>query len=1135
VATCPKCGQRSAEGFRFCPYCGAPLSVQEPRTERKVVTILFCDLVGFTSRSDQADPEDVRAILQPFHTLAKAEIERYGGTLDKFIGDAAMGVFGSPIAHEDDPERAVRAGMRILDGVRKLHDRTPNEALSVRIGVNTGEAVVALAAGVQVGENVAGDVVNTASRLQGAAPAGCLIVGETTYRATCDAVEYQEQEPVIAKGKAKPLRVWSALSIRPLPTISDRPATAPFVGREVERGVLEQAFLRSVIRERVQTITVMGEPGAGKSRLVAELGVAIPGLAPGVDVQWRRGRCLPYGDGITFWALGEIVKDQAGILESDPGETRLRKLGALLAGLVADAAELAWLRARLGPLVGAEGGLPVEREESFTAWQRFLEAAAKARPLVAVFEDIHWADPSMLAFIEHVTEHVGAAPLLMIATARPELYDRYPSWGTGMRNATVISLPPLGAVETSALVSELLGAQSLPPETQSLLLERSGGNPLYAEEFARALRDRGLVDQAGRFIGDPAEMSFPDTVQALIAARLDTLVLERKGIVQDASVIGKVFWSGGVAFLSGAEEPQVREHLQALERKELVKPAGASTIGDQAEYTFWHALVRDVAYSQLPRAARASKHRKAAAWLESIAGERLGDLAEILAYHAISALEMARVSGETEGLPYLELTAARYLRLASGRAMALDVAQAEAQLLQALQLMPAADPDRPQVVASLAEAAFHAGRLDEADRRYEEAIASLRTQGYVREAAEAMTRRSVVLEYRGDSAAARALLSNAIDLLERIPPGTELALALATSAGSHLISGRYQEVIEEADRAIKLAERVGEAAEAGRAHGFRGYARAIQGDLGGIEEQWEALAGLRALGQGRATAIAYNNLASCLTHVEGSQAALDVFREAVAFAETRGLREAVMALQNSMLDPLFEVGEWDEVLRLGQEVAEEARREGSGYDEVFAEADRAAVLACRLGADARDFCESVLERSRPLEDAPLQMRAMIATATARLAAQDRPGTSALVREVLQITQGDAVTVRASELPHLVRLAVGAGDPALADSVLEGCEGLGLARYRLSRLAAEAVIEESGGRLARALERYQEAARQWAEHGHVFERAYALFGTARCLAGLGQVELARPSLEEARDAFARLGAQPALAEAQALLS
>jgi class 3 adenylate cyclase/tetratricopeptide (TPR) repeat protein len=1134
VATCPNCHRESAEGFRFCPFCGHPLAeAAASRTERKVVTVLFCDLVGFTTRSDRADPEDVQAILSPFHDLARSEIERYGGTLDKFIGDAAMGVFGSPVAHEDDPERAVRAALGILNRVRGLSQGNASEPFEVRIGVNTGEAAVTLVGPLEA-LDVAGDVVNTASRLESAAPIGAILVGESTYRATKDVAEYQALDPIKAKGKAEPLRVWRAVAIRHLATPTERDAATPFVGRERELGLLKQRVQRALSERTVLLVTIVGEPGVGKSRLVAELRAAIPHLAPEVPVHWLRGRCLPYGEGITYWALGEIVKQHAAILESDPVEDRDRKLDALLGHLVQDPAERAWLRARLAALVGGEAGAPVEREEAFAAWQRFLEAAAQAVPLVAVFEDIHWGDPAMLEFLEHVADHAAAAPLMVIATARPELYDRHPAWGADGANSATISLQPLKEDETIALIASLLPAATISSDTRAALLDRSGGNPLYAEEFARTLKDRGFIDQDGKLTKDLDDAQFPQTVQALIAARLDTLPLQRKGVLQDASVVGRVFWSGAVAVLGDTDEVGVLSDLAEISRKEFVRPMATSSFYDQNEFSFWHAIVRDVSYSQIPRASRAIKHRRAAAWIESMAGERLADLAEILAHHATSALDLARASGETEGLEDLERDAARYLRLAAVRTMALDVAKAEDQLLRALDLTRPGHPDRPRVLASLAEAAFQVGRLDEADRRFDQAITDLRQAGDVREAADAMVRRSVVLEYRGEVSAGRVLLSDAISMLEGLPPGPELARALATSAGSLLVAGRYQEAIREADRALQLAEAAHEPAAEARAHGFRGFARAIQGDLNGLDEQRAALEALRSLGHGRSTAVAYNNLGSNLLHMEGAPSALDVLREGVAFAETRGLRESVMALEDSMLTVLFEAGDWDELLRLGQKVVEEARRQGSGHDEVYAEADRAVVLAYRQGSRAAELCESVIERARPLVDAPLVLLALIAASIAREASGNHTGTAALLEEAIQVTSGDSVVDRASHLPELARLAVSAGDTDLAERVLAGTEELLLERYRLARTAAQAVIAEAKGDADSALAAFEHAAREWARWGNALELAHASFGAGRCLRVLGRLEEAQPYFAVAEAGFNALGAEALVADVRALL-
>jgi class 3 adenylate cyclase/tetratricopeptide (TPR) repeat protein len=1137
VRTCSNCGQESPAGFRFCPYCGQLLPEAEAKAleaERKVVTVMFCDLVGFTTRADRADPEDVRGILRPFHELARTEIERYGGTLDKFIGDAAMGVFGSPAAHEDDPERAVRAAMGILQGIAVMNERGSGEALAVRIGINTGEAIVTMAAGVQAGENVAGDVVNTASRLQSAAPSGAVIVGEATHRMSAGAIHYEEMESMAVKGKAEPLRVWRAVAIRPLPTISDRVATSPYVGRGRELAVLEQALIRILTEPAVQLITIIGEPGAGKSRLVAEARSASARLASdGRHVQWLRGRCLPFGDGITFWALGEIVKGRTGILESDVPEERDRKLAFALDKYLIETDERAWLRARLAPLVGVEGGSPIDRDEAFAAWRRFLEIVARGAPMVVVFEDIHWADPSMLAFIEHLALTARHNPLLIIVTARPELGDRYPGWPGGLGNAIDIPLEPLSDEETTELVATLLHTESIPPQTRALLVHRSGGNPLYAEEFARTLQDRGLVDDQGRSAGDLPDIEFPQTLQALIAARLDTVGRHHKSVLQDASVIGRVFWSGAVAFVGEADPGGVVTDLTELGRRQFLRPVPAPSFRNQSEFSFWHAVVRDVAYGQIPRGPRAAKHRRAAAWIEREAGERLADLAEILAHHATSALELAEAAGEADDLDDLREAAARYLRLAGVRTMSLDVDKAERQLMRALDLIPPGHPDRPRVLASLAEAAFQAGRLEEADVQFEEAIAGLRLAD-IREAADAMTRRSVVLEYRGEVAAGKMLLSDAIELLEGLPVGPELARALATSSGVLMVSARYEEAVQQAERAIELAGEAGEPAAAARAHGFRGYSRAIQGDLGGVEEQRIALASLRATGLGRATAVAYNNLGSCLLHLEGAASALEALQEGLAFAEARGLRESVMAIQNSMLTVLFERGDWDELLRLCEEVVAEARRQGSGHDEVYAQADRAVVLALRQGSGAREFSESVLERARSLEYAPVILVAIIAAGLCHQASGDHQGTKALIREALEMTTGESMVERVAHLPELVRLAAAAGDPGLADQLMDGTDELPLERYRLARLASEAVVAEASSLpdLERALMGHERASKEWARWGNPLEMGYALFGAGRCLVRLGRSAEARERLDAAAKVFAKLQARLVLDDIQA---
>jgi class 3 adenylate cyclase/tetratricopeptide (TPR) repeat protein len=717
VLSCPSCGRENPEGFQFCGFCTAPLTEQpvSVQEERKVVSVLFCDLVGFTAASDSVDPEDVRARIRPYHQRLREVIERFGGTVEKFVGDAVMAVFGAPVAHEDDAERAVRAGLRILEAIEELNAEDASLSLQVRVGINTGEAVVALGARPEEGEGfVTGDVVNTASRLQGVAPVGGVAVSEQTYRVTERIFDYEPLEPVTVKGKAKPLPIWRPLRARArFGSEVTRSHAAPLVGRELERQLLLGTFERSATQQSCQLVTVVGEPGVGKSRLCAELFAHVeewPGL-----VRWRQGRCLPYGEGIAFWALGEIVKAECGILESDSPQVAEAKLGRAIPEGERDRP---WLLARLGPLVGIPGE-PAAQEESFTAWRRFLEGWATGGPAVVVVEDLHWADPALLSFLEHLADWAEGVPLLVLCTARPELHEQHPTWAAGLRNATTINLAPLTDEETAQLVSSLLERAVLPAETQQQLLERAGGNPLYAEEFVRLLADRG---------GPDGEVEVPGSVQALIAARLDTLTPDRKSLLQDASVVGKVFWAGALTTMGEREPAEVEQALHELARKELVRPSRTSAMEGEAEYGFWHALVRDVAYGQIPRAGRAERHQRAAAWIEEKAGERVEDLADLLAHHYQTALELNQAAGQPHD-PQLQEQAVRYLGLAGERALGLDVERAEQNLSRALELTADTDPQRPRLQERWAQAASQQGRYREARNALEQALASHRQTG----------------------------------------------------------------------------------------------------------------------------------------------------------------------------------------------------------------------------------------------------------------------------------------------------------------------------------------------------------------------------------------------------------------------
>jgi class 3 adenylate cyclase len=677
--------------------------VAEPlaQEERKVVTVLFADLVGFTSRAEQMDPEDVRALLSPYYTRLRSELERFGGTVEKFIGDAAMALFGAPITHEDDPERAVRAALAIRDWIRE------EERVQVRLAVNTGEALITLGARLADGEGMAaGDVVNTAARLQAAAPVNGVLVGERTFRATRRAIEYRDAPSVSAKGKKDLVPVWEALQVRARPGADiEREVLTPLVGRERELDVLRDTLARVRAERTAQLVTLVGVPGIGKSRLVHELSQFAD--AEHELINWRQGRSLPFGDRASFWALTEMVKAQAGILESDTSDLAGAKLAAMAEEVVGGNRDSEWIHRHLSALVGVGGGGEVtggDRSEVFAAWRYFFEALAEQRPLVLVFEDLHWADDGLLDFVDYLAGWAGEVPLLVVGTARPELLARRPGWGGGKPNSVTLSLVPLSDTETAELIGLLLGRAVLKGGQQAALLAHAGGNPLYAEQYVQMLAER----RAGQ------GLPLPESIQGIISARLDLLERREKRLLQDAAVIGNVFWPGGIAALGGPPGGvRLEEYLHGLERKQFIRRERASSVADETQYAFVHVLLRDVAYGQIPRGARADKHTRAAGWIESLG--RTQDHAEMLAHHYLSALELARAaSQDTAGLAPRARAA---LQAAGDRAVALNAfATAAGYYRAALALWPRdAQEQRAGLLRLLGTVLFEAGDASEAE------------------------------------------------------------------------------------------------------------------------------------------------------------------------------------------------------------------------------------------------------------------------------------------------------------------------------------------------------------------------------------------------------------------------------------
>ncbi|HET6744724.1 MAG TPA: adenylate/guanylate cyclase domain-containing protein, partial [Candidatus Limnocylindria bacterium] len=861
--TCQACGTESPQGFKFCPACGASLAdatapegaaPPPSRTvteERRIVTALFCDLVGFTATSENADPEDVDRMLSAYAAMARREIEYHGGIVEKFIGDAVVGVFGVPTAHEDDAARAVRAGLGICAKAADLQ-MAGGTPLRLRVGINTGEVLARLSVEPGSGERfLAGDAINTASRIQSAAPEMGVAVGPWTHEATKATIEYRALEPVSLKGKAEPLPIFEAIGSRSTTGVDLTQAQAnQYVGRQNELARLQAVFEETKAERTVRLATVIGEAGMGKSRIVSELrSLAQAGPGP---VTWHQGRCLPYGEGITFWALGEIVKAHAGILESDSPHTATEKLDAALPA----GGQEAWLRERMLPLIGLETGAATAREESFAAWCTFIEGMADG-PLVLVIEDLHWADDSLLAFLEHVVGESVGRPILLVATTRPELLTRHPDFAASLPNAERLSLQPLSTDDTATLITSLIGAV-VPDELAIPIRERADGNPLYAEEYVRLLRDRDLIVEAdGAMALRPgAELPVPESIHALLAARLDTLPAQQKALLGDAAVMGKVFWNGALAEMGGRQASDVEQALGELATLGFLRPAAQSSMEGEQEYAFWHVLGRDVAYRQLPRGSRADRHAAAATWLEGKLGERVDDIADVLADHWGTALELSKAAGRDDRARQMEPKAIAFLVRAGERAMGLDTVSALVRFEAAKELAGPDHEQRPDILLRFAETAQHVGRADEALAALDEAIEAFEARDDWRAKARALlVKEHALLEVvyaSGESR--RPLIEEAIALLEQHEPTPALVDGLTELGVYEFYELQAAESIETFDRAMAIASDLG-LPTPGRAMGFRGRARLTLGDVGGMEDFRESITLCVAAGQGRDIAI----------------------------------------------------------------------------------------------------------------------------------------------------------------------------------------------------------------------------------------------------------------------------------------
>ena len=817
---CPNCGEDNPTKARFCWSCGAALTAPLLSTDvRKTVTVVFCDIAGSTSLAEQIDPESLRRVLARYFDQMRAVVEAHGGVVEKLIGDAVMAVFGVPQVHEDDALRAVRATAEMRDklvGLNRELERDWGVTLAVRTGVNTGEVVAGDASTGQ--PLVTGDVVNVAARLEQAAQLGETLIGEATYRLVKGVVSVEPLEPLQLKGKAEPVQAFRLTSV---PAGLVPPALrldSAMVGRQRERKLLEWAFDRAVEDRSCHLTTVLGAAGVGKSRLVLEFlgGIRTPSTV-------LRGRCLPYGEGITFWPVAELVRQAVGAPDSaSPEETRNRVAAMLGSGPDAEG-----IAQRVGQVLGLAGPAAAA-EETFWAVRKLLESLAQRGPLVVVFDDIHWGEPTFLDLVEYVADRSGDAPMLLVCMARPELLDRRPNWAGGKLNASTILLEPLRDSECQRLIDNLLGRTELTERARARITEAAEGNPLFVEEMISMLIDEGRLSRKDeRWVPseDLESVAVPPTIQTLLAARLDLLQPGERAVIERASVEGNVFHRGAILELCPPEvRGEVPGHLMALVRKELIRPVPPEFAGEEA-FRFRHLLIRDAAYQSIAKETRAELHERIAAWQQRVAGDRALEFEEIMGYH----LEQAhRYRGELgpldEGGMELGLRAGEKLAEAGRRALGRGDASAAVKLFErAVALLPTDHPVRLEALPDLGMALRLVGDLKRAELVLAEAISLAQETQARRVEWHAIIERSflwVLTNPEGSTEEARRWVEQAITVFEELEDDLGLVEAWRLRAATEFMLARAEAGSHALERAIHYARRADAIGQLGELFGL---------------------------------------------------------------------------------------------------------------------------------------------------------------------------------------------------------------------------------------------------------------------------------------------------------------------------
>jgi len=1129
---CPACGAANEPGDRFCGSCGNALSAETtgsartpsaPATvsERRLVSVLFADLVGFTTLSERLDPEEVRDLLSRYFDRCRTLIERYGGTVEKFIGDAVMAVWGSPVAREDDAERAVRAALALTQAVTALGAEAGMPDLKVRAGVLTGSAAVDLGA---EGEGmVLGDTVNSASRLQSIAAPGTVLVDDVTRAATEAAIAYEDAGTHAVKGREQPIRTWTALRV--VATVGGAGRTigleAPFVGRAIEVERIVETLEATRADGRAHLVPVVGEAGTGKSRVLWEFEKYVDGLS--ATVFWHRGRCLSYGEGVAYWALAEMIRARAGISEEEASAAARAKLRASVEQYVPDERERRLVEPRLAHLLGLEERTAADRADLFSGWRLFFERLAAVEPVVMVFEDLQWADSGLLDFIDYLLEWSAEFPIFILAIGRPELAEVRPGWTDFLR------LEPLTDPHMTELLEGLV--PGLPDELAGRILSRAEGVPLYAVETVRMLLDRGLLTQEGsRYVvtGEIDELDVPETLHALVAARLDALETAERTLLQAAAVLGQSFAAAGVAALAERPRAEVERLLHGLVAKQILILNDDKFSAERGQFAFVQGLLRTIAYGTLARRDRKTLHLAAARYLQELRGSETGEMAEVLAAHLLDA---AHADPEAADVPQIRALARETLVEAGQRAASLALGREAQRSYDRATELAEDDETRAALLELAGRAAWLAGDQKAARERLDPAIELHEAAGRRAAAAGA----SAVL---ADVFVSLDRLEDAVPLAERavaglVEPDAERAAALHELARLYLLRYDLDEALTVTEEALAIVEPLQDWEKIAEALITRGttliFLRRLEEGKALLER---GLILAREHDLQRSSQRANNNLGVLLLTADRVPEALEYFENGLAVARARGDRPWELVMLPGLGTALFWLGRWRELAEICEPLVNEVT-EDVAMAELFA---LFALLSAATGN--LDALEGLEAPAGSAQSADIQVRNMARLGQASVA-HGHGRFAEAVELFSEVVESADPMIRSYAY-------VGAMEAAWALNDDPGIEALVARVAELAPLEATPLIRAEAARFAgllaakrgsvdAAAERLDEAIALLRELGYRYELAKALLGRGELLRDAGRVDEAAPFLDEARAVLADLGARPLLERAERVLA